>query len=150
MCISLCDTSTCCVVAWQYPYCSGKISIPATQSTIMRVTTVNIPIERLEQLFYAFDLDMDGYIDQSELHTLIHKSYAMFEHTLSLQSWSSLVIQLSIQCSPGVIYMSKRGCLSNSGQSGFTETCNKVFQKDIMTNHAGNNNDQYTWCFYPQ
>ena len=62
----------------------------------MRVTTVNIPIERLEQLFYAFDLDMDGYIDQSELHTLIHKSYAMFEHTLSLQSWGSLVIQLSI------------------------------------------------------
>ena len=61
----------------------------------MRVTTVNIPIERLEQLFYAFDLDMDGYIDQSELHTLIHKSYAMFEHTLSLQSWGSLVIQLS-------------------------------------------------------
>ena len=62
----------------------------------MRVTTVNIPIERFEQLFYAFDLDMDGYIDQSELHTLIHKSYAMFEHTLSLQSWGSLVIQLSI------------------------------------------------------
>ena len=62
----------------------------------MRVTTVNIPIQRLEQLFYAFDLDMDGYIDQSELHTLIHKSYAMFEHTLSLQSWGSLVIQLSI------------------------------------------------------
>ena len=84
------------MVAWQYPYCSGKISIPATQPTIMRVTTVNIPIERLEQLFYAFDLDMDGYIDQSELHTLIHKSYAMFEHTLSLQSWGSLVIQLSI------------------------------------------------------
>ena len=62
----------------------------------MRVTTVNIPIERLEQLFYAFDLDMDGYIDQSELSTLIHKSYAMFEHTLSLESWGSLVIQLSI------------------------------------------------------
>ena len=62
----------------------------------MRITTVNIPIERLEQLFYAFDLDMDGYIDQSELHTLIHKSYAMFEHTLSLQSWGSLVIQLSV------------------------------------------------------
>ena len=61
----------------------------------MRITTVNIPIERFEQLFYAFDLDMDGYIDQSELHTLIHKSYAMFEHTLSLESWGSLVISLS-------------------------------------------------------
>ncbi len=57
----------------------------------MRVTTVNIPIERLEQLFYAFDLDMDGYIDQFELHKLTHKSYAMFEHTLSLDSWSALV-----------------------------------------------------------
>ena len=62
----------------------------------MRITTVNIPIERLEQLFYAFDLNMDSYIDQSELHTLIHKSYGLFEHTLSLQSWGSLVIQLSI------------------------------------------------------
>ena len=62
----------------------------------MRITTVNIPIERLEQLFYAFDLNMDSYIDQSELHTLITKSYGLFEHTLSLQSWGSLVIQLSV------------------------------------------------------
>ena len=62
----------------------------------MRVTTVNIPIERLEQLFYAFDLNMDSYIDVSELHTLITKSYTLFEHTLSLESWGSLVIQLSI------------------------------------------------------
>jgi Ca2+-binding EF-hand superfamily protein len=62
----------------------------------MRVTTVNIPIEHLEQLFYAFDLDMDSYIDQSELHTLIHKSYAMFEHTLSLDSWSALVRTLAL------------------------------------------------------
>ena len=62
----------------------------------MRITTVNIPIERLEQLFYAFDLDMDSYIDQSELHALITRSYTLFEHTLSLESWGSLVIQLSI------------------------------------------------------
>ncbi len=62
----------------------------------MRITTVNIPIERLEQLFYAFDLNMDSYIDQSELHTLIHKSYTLFEHALSLESWGSLVIQLSV------------------------------------------------------
>ena len=62
----------------------------------MRITTVNIPIERFEQLFYAFDLNMDGYIDQSELHTLIVKSYAMFEHMLSLESWGSLVISLSV------------------------------------------------------
>ena len=62
----------------------------------MRITTVNIPIERLEQLFYAFDLNMDSYIDQSELSTLITKSYGLFEHTLSLQSWGSLVIQLSV------------------------------------------------------
>ena len=62
----------------------------------MRITTVNIPIQRLEQLFYAFDLNMDSYIDQSELHTLITRSYTLFEHTLSLQSWGSLVIQLSI------------------------------------------------------
>jgi len=62
----------------------------------MRVTTVNIPIERLEQLFYAFDLDMDGYIDQFELSTLINKSYAMFEHTLSLDSWSALVRTLAL------------------------------------------------------
>ena len=62
----------------------------------MRITTVNIPIERLEQLFYAFDLNMDSYIDVSELHTLITRSYTLFEHTLSLESWGSLVIQLSI------------------------------------------------------
>jgi len=62
----------------------------------MRVTTVNIPIERLEQLFYAFDLNMDSYIDASELSTLINKSYAMFEHTLSLDSWSALVRTLAL------------------------------------------------------
>ena len=62
----------------------------------MRITTVNIPIERLEQLFYAFDLNMDSYIDVSELHALITKSYTLFEHTLSLESWGSLVIQLSV------------------------------------------------------
>lgn len=61
----------------------------------MRVTTVNIPIERFEQLFYAFDLDMDGYIDQFELSTLITKSHTLFEHALSLESWGSLVISLS-------------------------------------------------------
>ena len=57
----------------------------------MRVTTVNIPIERLEQLFYAFDLNMDSYIDASELATLINKSYTLFEHTLTIESWSALV-----------------------------------------------------------
>lgn len=57
----------------------------------MRVTTVNIPIERLEQLFYAFDLNMDSYIDASELATLINKSYTLFEHTLTIDSWSALV-----------------------------------------------------------
>jgi Ca2+-binding EF-hand superfamily protein len=62
----------------------------------MRVTTVNIPIQRLEQLFYAFDLDMDGYIDQFELSTLINKSYTLFEHTLSLDSWSALVRTLAL------------------------------------------------------
>ena len=62
----------------------------------MRITTVNIPIERLEQLFYAFDLDMDGYIDQFELHKLIHKSYTLFEHTLSIESWSALVRTLAL------------------------------------------------------
>ena len=62
----------------------------------MRITTVNIPIERLEQLFYAFDLNLDSYIDVSELHALITRSYTLFEHTLSLESWGSLVIQLSI------------------------------------------------------
>ena len=62
----------------------------------MRVTTVNIPIQRLEQLFYAFDLNMDSYIDASELSTLITKSYTLFEHTLSLQSWSALVRTLAL------------------------------------------------------
>ena len=62
----------------------------------MRITTVNIPIERFKQLFYAFDVNMDGYIDASELHTLITKSYTLFEHTLSLESWGALIIQLSL------------------------------------------------------
>ena len=62
----------------------------------MRVTTVNIPIERLEQLFYAFDLNMDSYIDASELSTLINKSYGLFEHTLSIDSWSALVRTLAL------------------------------------------------------
>ena len=62
----------------------------------MRITTVNIPIERFKQLFYAFDVNMDGYIDSQELHTLITKSYTLFEHTLSLESWGALIIQLSL------------------------------------------------------
>ena len=63
----------------------------------MRITTVNIPLERFKQLFYAFDVNMDGYIDSQELHTLITRSYTLFEHTLSLESWGQLIIQLSLQ-----------------------------------------------------
>ena len=62
----------------------------------MRITTVNIPIERFKQLFYAFDLDMDGSIDQFELNRLIHQSYELFEHTLSFASWSALVRTLAL------------------------------------------------------
>ncbi len=36
----------------------------------MRITNINIPLERFEQLFYAFDLNMDGYIDSIELNAL--------------------------------------------------------------------------------
>ena len=61
----------------------------------MRITTVNIPIQRLEQLFYAFDLNMDSYIDANELYALTIKLYSVFGHTLSLQSWSSLVNTLA-------------------------------------------------------
>ena len=62
----------------------------------MDVTVVNIPLDRFKQLFFAFDSNMDGYIDASELHTLITKSYALFEHTMSLESFGSLIIQLSL------------------------------------------------------
>ena len=62
----------------------------------MDVTVVNIPLDRFKQLFFAFDSDMDGHIDASELHTLITKSYTLFEHTLSYESFGSLIIQLSL------------------------------------------------------
>ena len=62
----------------------------------MDVTVVNIPLDRFKQLFFAFDSNMDGHIDASELHTLINKSYALFEHTLSYESFGSLIIQLSL------------------------------------------------------
>ena len=62
----------------------------------MDVTVVNIPLDRFKQLFFAFDSDMDGYIDAQELHTLITKSYKLFEHTLSYESFGALMIQLSL------------------------------------------------------
>ena len=62
----------------------------------MDVTVVNIPLDRFKQLFFAFDVNMDGYIDSQELHTLITKSYTLFEHTLSLESFGSLIVQLSL------------------------------------------------------
>ena len=62
----------------------------------MDVTIVNIPLDRFKQLFFAFDVNMDGYIDSSELHTLITKSYTLFEHTLSYESFGALMIQLSL------------------------------------------------------
>ena len=49
----------------------------------MDVTVVNIPLDRFKQLFFAFDVNMDGHINSAELHTLINKSYTLFEHTLS-------------------------------------------------------------------
>ncbi len=61
----------------------------------MDITVVNIPQQRFEQLFFAFDVDMDGYIDQAELNTLIHKSHHMFD-TLTLESFGSLIVALSI------------------------------------------------------
>jgi len=61
----------------------------------MDVTVVNIPLERFKQLFFAFDVDMDGYIDQSELYALIHTSHQLFD-TLTLESFGSLIVALSI------------------------------------------------------
>ena len=62
----------------------------------MDVTVVNIPLDRFKQLFFAFDDNMDGHIDSQELHTLITKSYKLFEHTMSMESFGSLIIQLSL------------------------------------------------------
>ena len=62
----------------------------------MDVTIVNIPLDRFKQLFFAFDGNMDGHIDSQELHTLITKSYTLFEHTLSYESFGALIIQLSL------------------------------------------------------
>ncbi len=62
----------------------------------MDITIVNIPLDRFKQLFFAFDSDMDGHIDSLELHTLITKSYTLFEHTMSYESFSSLIIQVSL------------------------------------------------------
>ena len=61
----------------------------------MDITVVNIPQQRFEQLFFAFDVNMDGYIDQSELNTLIHTSHQLFD-TLTLESFGSLIVALSI------------------------------------------------------
>ena len=62
----------------------------------MDVTIVNIPLDRFKQLFFAFDSNMDGHIDSAELHTLITKSYTLFEHTMSYESFGSLIVQLSL------------------------------------------------------
>ena len=62
---------------------------------VMDVTVVNIPQERFKQLFFAFDVDMDGYINQSELNALINKSHSLFD-TLTLESFGSLIVALSI------------------------------------------------------
>ena len=62
----------------------------------MDIPIVKIPLHRFKQLFFAFDHNMDGHIDSQELHTLITKSYTLFEHTLSLESFGALIIQLSL------------------------------------------------------
>ena len=62
----------------------------------MDITIVNLPLDRFKQLFFAFDSNMDGHIDSTELHTLITKSYTLFEHTLSMESFGALMIQLSL------------------------------------------------------
>ena len=62
----------------------------------MDVTVVNIPLDRFKHMFHAFDSNMDGHINSAELHTLINKSYTLFEHTLSYESFGALIIQLSL------------------------------------------------------
>ena len=62
----------------------------------MDATVVNIPLDRFKQLFFAFDVNMDGHINSAELHTLINKSYTLFEHPLSYESFGALIIQLSL------------------------------------------------------
>ena len=68
----------------------------ALTNSHMDVTVVNIPLDRFKHMFFAFDSNMDGHIDSSELHTLIHKSHTLFEHTMSLESFGALIIQLSL------------------------------------------------------
>ena len=62
----------------------------------MDITVVNIPLDRFKQLFFAFDSNMDDHIDAQELHTLINRSYTLFEHTMSYESFGALIIQLSL------------------------------------------------------
>ena len=62
----------------------------------MDVTVVNIPLDRFKHMFFAFDVNMDSHINSAELHTLINKSYTLFEHTLSYESFGALIIQLSL------------------------------------------------------
>ena len=62
----------------------------------MDVTTINIPINRLQQLFYACDVDANGAIDQFELDLLVHQAYPMIQANsqLTIFDWSALMVAM--------------------------------------------------------
>ena len=62
----------------------------------MDVTTINIPIDNLQQLFYACDVNSDGMIDIFELDLLVQKAYPVIQanSSLSVFDWQALMVAM--------------------------------------------------------
>lgn len=60
----------------------------------MKVTTVNISAEHLEQVFKLTDINSDGLVDTLELGTMIAESYNRLDIPLSVGDWAQLMLAL--------------------------------------------------------
>lgn len=77
------------IVAWLW-----LISAVLSSAQSVQVTTVNISVDHLQQVFELTDTNSDGSVDTLELGHMIAESYQLLDIPLSVGDWAGLMLAL--------------------------------------------------------
>ena len=70
------------------------ISAVLSSAQSVQVTTVNISVDHLQQIFNLTDSNSDGSVDTLELGHMIAESYHRLDIPLSVGDWAELMLAL--------------------------------------------------------
>ena len=77
------------IVAWLW-----LISAVLSSAQSVQVTTVNISVDHLQQVFALTDTNSDGSVDTLELGHMIAESYHRLDIPMSVGDWAELMLAL--------------------------------------------------------